>query len=181
MCHVDFSLPIFHSSLQELFFSYAWNNFLHLEVEKTISTILSNNPTESEEGKTQHPLLVHVSTSQACLEESISFISYVVPWEKTIDCFSGYDFTDILVLKSCKVAQSSVLFLSDYFALIQGNLVKMRLGITKPSYRKVISLVQLFIHICFLPWKKPDITENFHGPKGLVITRFHCIDLMHMT
>ncbi|XP_072164933.1 serine/threonine-protein phosphatase 6 regulatory subunit 3-like isoform X1 [Diadema setosum] len=48
--------------LLDLFFTYAWNNFLHLEVEKAISTILSNNPTESEEGKTQHPLLVHLFT-----------------------------------------------------------------------------------------------------------------------
>ena len=38
-----------------------WNNFLHLEVEKCISTILANNPIESDEGKEQHPLLVHVS------------------------------------------------------------------------------------------------------------------------
>ncbi|XP_038047088.1 serine/threonine-protein phosphatase 6 regulatory subunit 3-like isoform X2 [Patiria miniata] len=49
-------------SLWELLFQYAWNNFLHLEVEKCISTILANNPTESEEGKTQHPLLVHLFT-----------------------------------------------------------------------------------------------------------------------
>ncbi|XP_030849892.1 serine/threonine-protein phosphatase 6 regulatory subunit 3-like isoform X2 [Strongylocentrotus purpuratus] len=48
--------------LVDLFLTYAWNNFLHLEVEKSISTILSNNPTESEEGKTQHPLLVHLFT-----------------------------------------------------------------------------------------------------------------------
>ncbi|XP_071792089.1 serine/threonine-protein phosphatase 6 regulatory subunit 3-like isoform X2 [Asterias amurensis] len=49
-------------SLWELLFQYLWNNFLHLEVEKSISTILTNNPTESEEGKTQHPLLVHLFT-----------------------------------------------------------------------------------------------------------------------
>ncbi|XP_022101948.1 serine/threonine-protein phosphatase 6 regulatory subunit 3-like isoform X2 [Acanthaster planci] len=49
-------------SIWELLFQYAWNNFLHLEVEKCISTILANNPTESEEGKTQHPLLVHLFT-----------------------------------------------------------------------------------------------------------------------
>ncbi|XP_072017770.1 serine/threonine-protein phosphatase 6 regulatory subunit 3-A-like isoform X3 [Amphiura filiformis] len=49
-------------SLLELFFQYMWNNFLHLEVEKCISTILANNPIESEEGKEQHPLLVHLFT-----------------------------------------------------------------------------------------------------------------------
>ena len=44
-----------------------WNNFLHLEVEKCISTILANNPIESEDGKEQHPLLVHVSILQKTL------------------------------------------------------------------------------------------------------------------
>ncbi|KAJ8032086.1 Serine/threonine-protein phosphatase 6 regulatory subunit 3 [Holothuria leucospilota] len=50
-------------ALWDLFFEYLWNNFLHLEVEKSIGTILTNSAAETEEeGKLQHPLLVHLFT-----------------------------------------------------------------------------------------------------------------------
>ncbi|XP_071942645.1 serine/threonine-protein phosphatase 6 regulatory subunit 3-like isoform X2 [Antedon mediterranea] len=48
--------------LLDLFFQYLWNNFLHLEVEKCITTILSNNPVETDGEKPQHPLLVQLFT-----------------------------------------------------------------------------------------------------------------------
>ncbi|XP_033101963.1 serine/threonine-protein phosphatase 6 regulatory subunit 3-like isoform X3 [Anneissia japonica] len=48
--------------LLDLFFQYLWNNFLHLEVEKCITTILSNSPVETDGEKPQHPLLVQLFT-----------------------------------------------------------------------------------------------------------------------
>lgn len=43
--------------LLDLFFQYSWNNFLHTQVEQCIGIILSNDPTEDENGKKVHPLL----------------------------------------------------------------------------------------------------------------------------
>jgi hypothetical protein len=52
---VGYSIHVF---LQELFFQYPWNNFLHAEVEHCINTILCNSPMEKE---TEHFLLTSVS------------------------------------------------------------------------------------------------------------------------
>ena len=46
--------------LQELFFKYSWNNFLHTQVEKCITTVLNNPPTE-EDGEQCTPLVDVVS------------------------------------------------------------------------------------------------------------------------
>ena len=57
--------------------------------------------------------------------------------------------------------------------IVQWNLLIRRLDVTKPSYKKVILLLPAHFH--------PIITRNliyqanFHGPKVLVIMRFHCI------
>lgn len=50
----------FKSDLQELFFKYSWNNFLHAQVEKCITTVLNNPPTE-EDGEQSTPLVDVVS------------------------------------------------------------------------------------------------------------------------
>ncbi|XP_020629386.1 serine/threonine-protein phosphatase 6 regulatory subunit 3-like [Orbicella faveolata] len=42
--------------LWELFFKYSWNNFLHTQVEKCITTVLNNPPTE-EDGEQSTPLV----------------------------------------------------------------------------------------------------------------------------
>ena len=58
---------------------------------------------------------------------------------------------------------------------LQWNLVIKRSHITKPCYNKVILLVPSLYN--------PDVIRNllkqghFHGPKGLVIMRFHCIQM----
>ena len=49
---------MFH--FQELFFKYSWNNFLHTQVEKCITTVLNNPPTE-EDGEQCTPLVDVVS------------------------------------------------------------------------------------------------------------------------
>ncbi|XP_043192115.1 serine/threonine-protein phosphatase 6 regulatory subunit 3-like isoform X2 [Amphibalanus amphitrite] len=48
--------------LLDLFFQYTLNNFLHSQVEQSIALILEAEPQESEEGKSCHPLLVHIFT-----------------------------------------------------------------------------------------------------------------------
>lgn len=50
----------FKSGLQELFFKYSWNNFLHTQVERCITTVLNNPPTE-EDGEQCTPLVDVVS------------------------------------------------------------------------------------------------------------------------
>ena len=52
-----------------------------------------------------------------------------------------------------------------------------RLDITKPSYNKVSLLVPaLYISLFFYPdIMRNVILKNVHGPKDLIITRFHCI------
>ncbi|XP_070545251.1 serine/threonine-protein phosphatase 6 regulatory subunit 3-like isoform X8 [Ptychodera flava] len=47
-------------TLLDLFFQYSWNNFLHTQVEQCINVVLTNTPTEAEDGKQQHPMLVHL-------------------------------------------------------------------------------------------------------------------------
>ncbi|XP_067038795.1 serine/threonine-protein phosphatase 6 regulatory subunit 3-like isoform X3 [Acropora muricata] len=42
--------------LWELFFKYSWNNFLHTQVEKCVTTVLNNPPTE-EDGELSTPLV----------------------------------------------------------------------------------------------------------------------------
>lgn len=42
--------------LWELFFKYSWNNFLHTQVEKCVTTVLNNPPTE-EDGEQSTPLV----------------------------------------------------------------------------------------------------------------------------
>ena len=49
-------------TLQELFFKYSWNNFLHTQVEKCVTTVLNNPPTE-EDGELSTPLVDVVSFS----------------------------------------------------------------------------------------------------------------------
>ena len=65
--------------------------------------------------------------------------------------------------------------------VVQWNLVIKRSDITKPSaYNMVILLVPaLYISLFFYPdiMKNLILQGNFHGPKDLVITRFHCIFL----
>lgn len=64
----DCSIREFHSNvlyvilviLQDLFFKYSWNNFLHTQVERCIYTILNNPPTE-EDGELHTPLIDTVS------------------------------------------------------------------------------------------------------------------------
>lgn len=46
--------------LLDLFFKYSWNNFLHTQLEQSIGLVLSNQPTDNEEGKQEHPLLIHL-------------------------------------------------------------------------------------------------------------------------
>ena len=61
---------------------------------------------------------------------------------------------------------------------VQWNLVIKRSDITKPSYNKVILLVPaLYISSFFYPDIMRNLIQqgNFHGPKDLVIMRFHCI------
>ena len=60
---------------------------------------------------------------------------------------------------------------------VQWNLIIKRSDITKPSYNKVILLVPaLYISLFFYPDMRYLIKQgNFHGPKDLIITRFHCI------
>ena len=50
----------FFIALQELFFKYSWNNFLHTQVEKCVTTVLNNPPTE-EDGEHCTPLVDVVS------------------------------------------------------------------------------------------------------------------------
>ena len=56
----DLDLHVFVFNLQELFFKYSWNNFLHTQVEKCITTVLNNPPTE-EDGEQCTPLVDVVS------------------------------------------------------------------------------------------------------------------------
>ena len=61
---------------------------------------------------------------------------------------------------------------------VQWNLVITRSDKTKSSYNEVILLVPaLYISLCFYPdiIRNLIYTGNFHGPKDLVIKRFHCI------
>ncbi|XP_078000119.1 serine/threonine-protein phosphatase 6 regulatory subunit 3-like isoform X2 [Glandiceps talaboti] len=48
------------NTLLDLFFQYSWNNFLHTQVEQCVNVVLSNVPTEGEDGKEKHPMLVHL-------------------------------------------------------------------------------------------------------------------------
>ena len=60
---------------------------------------------------------------------------------------------------------------------VQWNLVITRSDITKSSYNEVILLVQaLYISLFFYPDIMRNLIQqgNFHGPKDLVIKRFHC-------
>ena len=71
----------------------------------------------------------------------------------------------------------TILYLSHQ---LQWNLVIKRSDITKPSYNKVIFLVPaLYIYLFFYPDMMRNLIKqgNFHGPKDLVITRFHCINI----
>ena len=58
--HANLLTFCFKSDLQELFFKYSWNNFLHAQVEKCITTVLNNPPTE-EDGEQSTPLVDVVS------------------------------------------------------------------------------------------------------------------------
>jgi len=58
--HASLLTFCFKFDLQELFFKYSWNNFLHTQVEKCITTVLNNPPTE-EDGEQSTPLVDVVS------------------------------------------------------------------------------------------------------------------------
>ena len=50
-------------SLQDLCFKYMWNNFLHTQVEQSVSTVLAGNAADegsNEEEKSDNHLLDHV-------------------------------------------------------------------------------------------------------------------------
>ncbi|KAK3701541.1 hypothetical protein QZH41_020529 [Actinostola sp. cb2023] len=56
--------------LWELFFKYPWNNFLHTQVERCISTILNNPPTE-EDGELHTPLVDTLFKDCKCIQKII--------------------------------------------------------------------------------------------------------------
>ena len=98
----------------------------------------------------------------------------LVPFKKKMFLFS----VELQGAKRKKISTHKAKIAVSCQNMIQWNLVIKRSDITKLSYNKVILLVPaLYIFVFFYPDIMRNLIKqgNFHGPKDLVITRFHCI------